>query len=247
MRTSLFNLNVDNLSKLETLQRIEEFVSSGSTHQHAVINVNKVIKAARDSDLRKIINNCDLINVDGIPLVWASRLLRKPIKERVAGIDLFLSLIEMANKQNWSLFFLGAKDETLNKTIEILRGKFPSLRISGYRNGYWNEAEEGEIAKKIRNLHPDILFVGISSPKKEYFLSKYLSMMKIPFAMGVGGAFDILSGKTKRAPLWMQNRGLEWFFRFIQEPRRLFRRYFIEGFSFLGILLKELFKLSKSP
>ena len=114
------------------------------------------------------------------------------------------------------------------------------MKIVGYRDGYWRRDEEAGVAEVIKNAQPDILFVGISSPKKEYFLSEYLGYMKVPFAMGIGGSFDVLAGETKRAPLWMQNCGMEWFFRFLQEPKRLFKRYFIEGPYFLKILSKEL-------
>lgn len=242
MRIDLFNINIDNLTMQETLQRIEEFINSRDYHQHIVVNVNKVIKANKDKILRKIINSCDLINADGMPLVWASKILGKPLKMRVAGVDLFLALIEVAAKKNWKLYFLGAKIDMLKKVVNDLAERYPSLKIVGCRDGYWAENEEARIVEDIKNTHPDILFVGISSPKKEYFLSEYLERMKVPLAMGVGGSFDILAGNAKRAPLWMQKYALEWFFRFLQEPRRLFKRYFVEGVYFIKILLKELIK-----
>jgi len=240
MRVNLFNINIDNLTMDETLQKIEGFVNSGAYHQHIVVNVNKVIKADKDRKLREIINRCDLINADGMPLIWFSKILGKPLKMRVAGIDLFFSLIEMAERKNWKLYFLGAKIKTLKKAMDILSTRYPLLRIAGCRDGYWAKEEERKIAEDIKDARPDILFVGISSPKKEYFLSEYLDEMQVPFAMGVGGSFDILAGKAKRAPAWMQRYGLEWFYRFLQEPRRLFRRYFIEGMSFINLFAREI-------
>jgi N-acetylglucosaminyldiphosphoundecaprenol N-acetyl-beta-D-mannosaminyltransferase len=241
MKINLFNISIDNLTMEESLQRIEGFVNSGISHQHVVVNVNKVIKADKDKRLREVINRCDLINVDGAPLVWFSKILGKPLKMRVAGTDLFFSLIEMAERKSWKLYFLGAKIKILKKAMDILRTKYPSLRIAGYRNGYWAKEEERKIAEDIKNAQPDILFVGISSPKKEYFLSEYLEGMRVPFVMGVGGSFDILAGEAKRAPVWMQRCGLEWFFRFLQEPKRLFKRYFIEGTGFANLCFRELF------
>lgn len=225
----------------ETIQKVEDFVNSGTCHQHIVVNVNKVIKADKDEKLREIINKCDLINADGMPLIWFSKILGKPLKMRVAGIDLFFSLIEMAERKSWKLYFLGAKIKTLKKVMDILSTKYPSLRIAGYRDGYWAKEEERKIVEDIKDAQPDILFVGISSPKKEYFLSEYLEEMRVPFTMGVGGSFDVLAGKAKRAPVWMQRYGLEWFYRFLQEPKRLFNRYFIEGLYFVKILFREVF------
>ncbi len=240
MKINLFDIGIDNFTMEETLEKIEEFINSGKPHQHIVVNVNKVIKANKDKELRKIINNCDIVNVDGLLLVWASKLLRKPLKERVAGIDLFMELIKVSVRKEWKPYFLGAKVETLKKAIDVLIGRYPLLKLAGYRDGYWQKDEEKRVVEDIRISRPDILFIGISSPKKEYCLSRYLKDMQVPFAMGVGGSFDVFAGDTKRAPLWMQNCGLEWLFRFFQEPKRLFKRYFIVGPCFIKILWREL-------
>ena len=242
MRRWLFGCHIDALTMKESLERVERFIQSGRPHQHVVVNVNKVIMADKDENLRNIINSCDLINCDGMPLVWASRLLGKPLPERVAGIDLFVALVERAAQKGWKVFFLGAKEEIVSKMLEIFTSRHPELQIAGYRNGYWTQEEESSIAEKIALSKPDILFVAISSPKKEYFLNKYQDMMNVPFTMGVGGSFDVVAGLTRRAPEWMQKSGLEWFFRFLQEPRRMFRRYFIDGLSFIGLIGREIRK-----
>lgn len=240
MRIKLFGCYIDNLTMAETLQKIEEFIESTTPHQHVVVNVNKIIKVSKDENLKNIINNCDLINADGMPIVWASRSLGKPLKERVAGIDLFEKLLRKAENKNWKVYFLGATDSIVKKLIQILKERHPALKIAGFRNGYWSDREEIEVVKRIRDSSCDILFVGVSSPKKEIFLKKYLKDLNVPFVMGVGGAFDLLAGKVKRAPGWMQNAGMEWFYRFLKEPRRLFRRYFVEGPHFLNLFFKEL-------
>jgi N-acetylglucosaminyldiphosphoundecaprenol N-acetyl-beta-D-mannosaminyltransferase len=240
-RITLMGCAIDNLSMEDTLQKIEGFIQTGKPHQHVVVNVDKLVKASRDPELRRIINECALVNVDGMPVVWASRLLGKPLKERVAGVDLFEALMRRAGEKGWRVFLLGAKEEVVSQVARVYQRKYPRLVLAGYRNGYWKgEAEEAQVVEQIRDARPDLLFVAISSPKKEQFLGRYQAEMKIPFAMGVGGTFDVAIGHVRRAPLWMQKSGLEWFYRFLQEPRRMFRRYFIEDMAFIRLFLKEL-------
>jgi N-acetylglucosaminyldiphosphoundecaprenol N-acetyl-beta-D-mannosaminyltransferase len=239
-RITLMGCSIDNLSMEETLQTIEGFIHTGKPHQHVVVNVDKLVKASRDPQLRQIINDCALVNVDGMPVVWASRLLGKPLKERVAGVDLFEALMRRAGDKGWRVFLLGAKEEVVSKVAATYQHKYPRLVLAGYRNGYWKgEAEEAQVVQQIRDARPDLLFVAISSPKKEQFLGRYQAEMKIPFAMGVGGTFDVAIGHVKRAPVWMQKSGLEWFYRFLQEPRRMFRRYFVEDMAFVWLFIKE--------
>ncbi len=238
-RIAMMGCLMDNLTMEETLQRIEGFIASGRPHQHVVVNVDKLVKASRDAELRRIINECALINVDGMPVVWAARLLGKPIKERVAGVDLFEALMQRAARNSWRVFLLGAREEVVSGVKQAYEQKYRGLTVAGYRNGYWNSEEEAAVVRQIAEARADLLFVAISSPKKEQFLGQYQEQMKIPFAMGVGGTFDVAAGRVKRAPLWMQKSGLEWFYRFLQEPRRMFRRYFIEDMAFVWLFVKE--------
>lgn len=239
-RLELMGCEVDNLDMEETLLRIEEFIHEGSPHQHVVINADKVVKAHRDPELRRIINECALINADGMPVVWASRLLGKPLKERVAGVDLFDALMRRAAEKGWRVYLLGAREEVVSGVMHLYEKRYPSLVFAGYRNGYWKAEEEASVAAAIGEARPDLLFVAISSPKKEQFLGRYQAEMKVPFAMGVGGTFDVAVGKVKRAPVWMQKSGFEWFYRFLQEPRRMFHRYFVEDMYFFWMLAKEM-------
>lgn len=238
-RITMMGCQIDNLSMEETLQTVEGFIQSGKPHQHVVVNVDKLVKAERDAELRRIINECALINVDGMPVVWASRLLGKPLKERVAGVDLFEALMRRSAAKGWRVYLLGAREEVVSEVKRLYEIKYPGLVVAGYRNGYWREAEEPGVVADITAARADLLFVAISSPKKEHFLGQYQGQMKIPFAMGVGGTFDVAVGRVKRAPVWMQKSGLEWFYRFLQEPRRMFRRYFIEDMAFFRLFLKE--------
>jgi N-acetylglucosaminyldiphosphoundecaprenol N-acetyl-beta-D-mannosaminyltransferase len=239
IRIQLMGCQIDNLTMEETVQAVDKFIASGTPHQHVVVNVDKLVKADRDPDLRRIINSCDLINADGMPVVWASRLLGKPLKERVAGIDLFEALMAQAPRKGWRIYLLGATEDVVTKVRSTYESRYPGLSIVGVRNGYWDPKDDAKVADDIAATKPDLLFVAISSPKKERFLGRYQATMKVPFAMGVGGTFDVAIGKVSRAPLWMQKAGLEWFYRFLQEPRRMFRRYFIDDMRFFGILLRE--------
>lgn len=242
VRVEIMDCRVDNLNMEETLQAVEGFVASGKPHQHVVVNVDKIVKANWDPKLREIINGCDLISADGMPVVWASRLLGKRLKERVTGIDLFERLVARAAERGWRVYFLGARQEVVKCTVLTLLGRHPTLRIAGYRNGYWKPEEEQDVVDAVKAARPDLLFVAISSPKKERFLGRYQAEMRVPFAMGVGGSFDVVCGLTKRAPMWMQRTGLEWFHRFLQEPRRMFKRYFVDGMYFFWLLAREMLK-----
>lgn len=238
-RITMMGCQIDNLTMEETLQKVEGFIQSGQPHQHVVVNVDKLVKAERDAELRRIINDCALINVDGMPVVWASRLLGKPLKERVAGVDLFEALMRRSADRQWRVYLLGAREEVVSEVKRLYELKYPGLTVAGYRNGYWSAEEEPGVVAQITEARADLLFVAISSPKKEHFLGQYQGQMKIPFAMGVGGTFDVAVGRVKRAPVWMQKSGLEWFYRFLQEPRRMFRRYFIEDMGFIRLFFKE--------
>jgi N-acetylglucosaminyldiphosphoundecaprenol N-acetyl-beta-D-mannosaminyltransferase len=241
-RIEMMGCMIDNLSMEETLQAIEGFIKTGKPHQHVVVNVDKLVKANRDPMLRRIINACALINADGMPVVWASRLLRKPLKERVAGVDLFEALMQRSAIKNWRVFLLGAREDVVSGVKKLYEDKYPGLVVAGYRNGYWRSDEESLVVEQIKAAKVDLLFVAISSPKKENFLSKYQAEMRIPFAMGVGGTFDVAVGKVKRAPTWMQKIGFEWFYRFLQEPRRMFKRYFVDDMAFFWLLAREILR-----
>jgi N-acetylglucosaminyldiphosphoundecaprenol N-acetyl-beta-D-mannosaminyltransferase len=155
------------------------------------------------------------------------------------GIDPFEALMRRAGDRGWRVFLLGAREEVVRAVCDTYRCRYPQLVIAGYRNGYWSEPEEAAVVAQIRASRAELLFVAISSPKKEQFLGRYQAAMQVPFAMGVGGTFDVATGRLKRAPRWMQRGGLEWFFRFLQEPRRMARRYFYDDLAFVWLLIKE--------
>jgi len=228
----------------ETLELIKEAIANNKQIHHVVVNAGKIVSMQNDLQLRQSVNDSDLINADGQAVVWASKILNKPLKERVAGIDLMENILELANNNKYKIFFLGAKEEIVKAVIEKYTKQFSKDIIAGYRNGYFNKEDETKIATEISKSGANILFVAISSPTKENFLYNNKKLLKnVNFIMGVGGSFDVVSGKVKRAPVWMQNSGLEWFYRFIQEPKRMWKRYLIGNSKFIYLVLKE--KLTK--
>ena len=239
----IFNCPIDALTMKETVQIIDNAIKEGKHIHHAVVNAAKIVKMQEDKELYNSIVNADIINADGMPIVWASRLLGKPLPERVAGIDLMQELIKLAYNRKYKIFFFGAKEEVVKKVVKKYSKEYSPEIIAGYRNGYYSEEEESLIAKQIAESRANILFVGISSPKKEKFLYKYKHILKnVNFIMGVGGSFDVIAGKIKRAPKWMQKYGLEWVYRLVQEPRRMWRRYLIGNTKFIILVIKEFLK-----
>lgn len=241
-RINFFGVNLDIITMQETLERISELIKNKESVQHVVVNVAKLVYAQKDEQLKEIINACPLINVDGAGVILGAKFLGIDIPERVAGIDLMEKLIEYSAQNGYRPYFFGAKEEIVKSVVEIYKEKYPELQIAGYRNGYYSEEEEANVVEAIKNSDADILFVAMGSPKKEIFLSKYSKAMEVPFTMGVGGSFDVVAGKVKRAPMWMQKLHSEWLYRLIQEPRRMWKRYFVTNSIFLGMILKEFFK-----
>tara|TARA_R100000935_G_scaffold36196_1_gene56947 strand:+ start:48641 stop:49336 length:696 start_codon:yes stop_codon:yes gene_type:complete len=229
----------------ETLALVSKAISENNQLHHVVVNAGKIVAMQKDAALRKSVNESDIINADGQAVVWAAKILGKPLKERVAGIDLMENLVELAHQENYKIFLLGAKEEVVQKVSEIYQEKYSAKLIAGYRNGYFTQEDEPQIAQQIANSGAQMLFVAITSPIKENFLYNHRELLKdVPFVMGVGGSFDVVSGLTKRAPVWMQNAGLEWFYRFLQEPKRMWKRYLVGNSTFIWLVLKEKFKRS---
>jgi len=222
----------------ETLDEIFRRLDEGKFTQHVVVNVAKLVKMQTDIHLRNAILACDIINIDGMGVVWGARFLGFDIPERVAGIDLFLNLLKLASERDEPVYFLGAKPEVIEQAVVNLKRRFPRLTISGWHDGYFWDNEH-DVVSDIHSLEASMLFVGISSPKKEQFINRWCDRLGVKFVMGVGGTFDVMAGITRRAPIWMQNAGLEWFYRVIQEPRRMWKRYLVTNSKFIWMLARE--------
>jgi len=238
----LLNTYIHDLTMSETISIIEQVIQKRQQIHHVAVNAGKIVAMQTDAELRESVNGSDVINADGQAVVWAAKFLGKPLKERVAGIDLMQNLVAKANELKHKVFFFGAKEEVVKKVVDLYSEKYSSDIVAGYRNGYYDKSEELTIAKAIANSGAQILFVAISSPTKELFLYQNRKQLQnVNFIMGVGGSFDVIAGKVKRAPIWMQKNGLEWFYRFLQEPRRMWKRYLVGNIKFLLLVFKERF------
>ena len=238
-RARIFGVWLDLLGMEQTLVRCKELIEECRPVQHVVLNASKVVLMEDVAGLREIIERCDLVSADGMSVVWAGRLLGAPVPERVAGIDLMERLLGLCESERWPVYFLGAKQDVLEAFTQVALAKFPHLVIAGTRDGYFDD--DAAVATEIGAARPRVLFVGMSSPRKEQFLSEHLRGMGPVFAMGVGGSFDVWAGQIRRAPVWMQRAGLEWFHRLSQEPRRMWRRYLVGNARFAGITVRERF------
>ncbi len=241
-RFNFIGIPLDNFSMSETLDRIENSIFKNEQIHHCVINAGKIVKMQSNKILQESVISSDIINADGMSVVWAGRFFGYKIKERVAGIDLMDNLVRLAHEKNCKCFFLGARNDVVKKIVVHYTEKYSNKIIAGYRNGYFENDQEKIIIDQIIKSKPNFLFVAITSPKKEIFLNKYKDELKsVNLIMGVGGSFDVISGKVKRAPLYMQKLGLEWFYRLVQEPRRMWRRYLIGNLKFIMIVFKARF------
>ncbi|TKJ37994.1 glycosyltransferase [candidate division LCP-89 bacterium B3_LCP] len=231
-----FKVRIDDINLQDTLSHCENFIRSRVPHQIVIVNVAKLVKARQDLNLRRIINDADLVGADGMPLVWLSKYMMQPIAGRVNSTDLMIELVRMAAEKGHSIYFLGAKPDVVRKVVDVFTDKYPNLNVAGFRDGYFKPDEEDQVADEIRESGADIIFLAFGSPKKEKFVGNYLYRMGVPVVHGVGGSFDVVAGVTKRAPVWMQNWGLEWFYRFLQEPGRMWKRYLITNLNFLFLV-----------
>jgi N-acetylglucosaminyldiphosphoundecaprenol N-acetyl-beta-D-mannosaminyltransferase len=241
-RAKVLGCSIDRVDIDTAVAYCEAVIQARGFAQHMAINVAKLVAMQQNESLRRGIERCELVTADGQPIVWASRLLRDPLPCRVAGIDLMEALIDRAGRKGYRVYILGATSEVLERAVERMRREHPTLELVGYRNGYYDDSEEAAVAASIAAAKPDILFVAMSSPRKEYFLARQAQAINVPFVMGVGGAIDVYAGLVHRAPVLMQRAGLEWLFRLAQEPRRLIKRYLITNPQFLMLLTQELLR-----
>lgn len=244
-RQLLFGLTMDGVRLDEAVERCSLAIQKHSPVLIGVLNAAKIVNLHRDPNLRDALLECNLLLADGQAVVWASQLLRKPLPERVAGIDLFEALLDLAHRQQRAVYLLGAKPDVLAALEFKVSQRWPGLRIAGSHHGYFNDAEAAQIATDIRSSKADMLFLGMASPKKEIFLRRYQHDLDVPVLHGVGGSFDVLAGLTKRAPLTWRRLGLEWAYRLLQEPRRLWKRYLVTNTAFIALTLRE--AVSPSP
>ena len=238
----LFSIPIHAMRMEEVLGRIDETIARRGKMQIGVVNAAKIVNMRRDDLLRRSVLASDLILADGISVVWASRLLGRPLPERVAGIDLMMGMFRSGDLRGYRIYCLGATEEVLDKVSSRLSTEFPNVRQVGRQNGYFSEEEQEGIAERIAAAKPDILLVAMTSPKKEKFLAMWSDRINVPVCHGVGGSFDVFAGNVLRAPEGWQRLGLEWLYRLKQEPRRLWRRYMVTNTLFCAMVLFEFLK-----
>ena len=237
---------IDQVTLAEAVSRVEGAIAGSGVFQQVSINAAKLVRYQKEDDLRAAVNGCDLITADGQSVVWAARLLGRPLPERVAGIDLMDALLVAAAHRGYRVFLLGARPAVLERAERAIVQRFPGIEIVGRHHGYFSPAEEAEVVGLIEEARPDILFIALETPAKELFLRRNRGRLAVPFAMGVGGAFDILAGVKRRAPRLLRRAGLEWLFRFVQDPRRLARRYVVGNSRFLWLVAREVVRERRS-
>jgi len=243
---AILGVPFDNVSTAETINAIDRMVASRQPHYLVTANVDFLVQAQEDVELRRILFDAHLVLCDGTPLVWASRLLGNPLLERVAGADLVPLLLRAAAEKGYRIFFLGATEESCTQAVNRLRKLHPKLIIADHYSPPFNkllEMDHDEIKRRILAAKPDLLFVSFGCPKQEKWIAMHYRSLGVPVSAGVGATIDFLAGTVKRAPVWMQRTGLEWIYRLAQEPRRLFKRYFKDLWVFGWKILGQLWQL----
>lgn len=241
-RIKFMNTEIDNLTMKETLDEIDKLILKNDKSYVVTPNVDHIVQLETDVELKNIYRDASLILADGKPLLWISKWYKTPIKEKISGSDLFPLLCEMAAKKGYSMFFLGAAEGVAAKAAENLKKKYNGLKIVGtYSPPYGFEKDEIESEKiidMVKEAHPDILILGLGSPKQEKFVYHYCKDLGVPISLGLGASLDFEAGNIRRAPKWMSDHGLEWLYRLIKEPKRMFKRYIIDDCKIVKLIIK---------
>jgi len=235
----LFGVPIEAVTMPEVLDRVDSVIANRESLDIGVVNAAKIVNMRKDPELAEAVLASDAIYADGMSVVWASRILGDPLPERIAGIDLMHGILERGRSKGYRVYCLGATQQVLGAVCDDFARSYPGIRIVGSNDGYFDEDEESQLAASIRDAKPDVLFVAITSPKKERFMAKWSDVMNVPVVHGVGGSFDVVAGVVERAPESWQRLGLEWLYRVKQEPRRLWRRYLITNALFCKLILVE--------
>ncbi|MDB6136889.1 MAG: glycosyl transferase, WecB/TagA/CpsF family [Verrucomicrobiales bacterium] len=240
-RVEFLGCPLDLMTTTELLEELKGVVASrGRARVIQFINANKIAQVHRDRGMGEIMRRADYVLADGMPLLPMGKMLGVRIPERIDGIGLMTRLLGWAEENGFSVFFLGAKDEVLQACVAKLRERHPKLKVAGMRDGYFKTPEAAGVAAQIREARADLVFLGMGSPMKEKFADEQVEAMGVSVIQGVGGSFDVMAGVVKRAPVWLQKLGLEWLFRIVQEPRRMFWRYAVTNFSCLRLFARAL-------
>lgn len=238
-RIKFMNTCIDNLTMSETLNEIDKLIQKKNCSYVVTPNVDHIVRLEKDVELQKVYKNASLILTDGKPLIWISKWYRTPIKEKISGSDLFPKVCELAANKNYTMYLLGAAEGVADTAARNLMKKYPGLNIVGtYSPPFGFEKNEQEINKikaQIKDVHPDILIVGLGCPKQEKFMYYHCKELGVPISFGLGASIDFEAGNIKRAPKWMSEHGLEWLYRITQDPKRLVKRYLVDDMKIVGL------------
>lgn len=241
-RIKFMNTDIDNLTMAETLNEIEKLIQKKNCSYAVTPNVDHIVRLEKDEELQKVYKNASLILTDGKPLIWISKWYKTPIKEKISGSDLFPRVCQLAANKNYTMYLLGAAEGVADTAARNLMKKYPGLNIVGTYSPPFgfekNEQEMNKIKTQIQDVHPDILIVGLGCPKQEKFMYYHCKELGVPISFGLGASIDFEAGNIKRAPKWMSNHGLEWLYRFSKEPKRLFKRYFVDDLKIIQVARK---------
>ncbi len=239
-RESLFGVRIHAMRMGDVLSVVDDTIAQRGRLLIGVVNAAKLVNMRRSTLLRDSVLSSDLVLADGMAVVWAMRLLGRRLPERVAGIDLMLGMLALGRDRGYRVYCLGATDDVSRATVDRIERDYPGVVVVGRRDGYFDPEQEADIVRGIKESNADILLVAMSPPKKEQFLARWFDELGVPVCHGVGGAFDVMAGKTKRAPVLWQRMGMEWLYRIVQEPRRMWRRYLVTNTMFGWMLLGEM-------
>lgn len=241
-RIKFMNTCIDNLTMAEALNEIDKLIQKKNCSYVVTPNVDHIVRLEKDEELQKVYKNASLILTDGKPLIWISKWYKTPIKEKISGSDLFPKVCELAANKNYTMYLLGAAEGVADTAAKNLMKKYPGLNVVGtYSPPFGFEKNEQEMIKiktQIQDVHPDILIVGLGCPKQEKFMYYHCKELGVPISFGLGASIDFEAGNIKRAPKWMSNHGLEWLYRFSKEPKRLFKRYFVDDLKIIQVARK---------
>ena len=241
-RIKFMNTCIDNLTMSETLNEIDKLIQKKICSYVVTPNVDHIVRLEKDEELQKVYKNASLILTDGKPLIWISKWYKTPIKEKISGSDLFPRVCQLAANKNYTMYLLGAAEGVADTAARNLMKKYPGLNIVGTYSPPFgfekNEQEMNKIKAQIQDVHPDIFIVGLGCPKQEKFMYYHCKELGVPISFGLGASIDFEAGNIKRAPKWMSNHGLEWLYRFSKEPKRLFKRYFVDDIKIIQVARK---------
>ena len=223
-----------------TVDRIVERIQAGQRGYLCTVNVAILMMMRDDPRLQRFVENAALVVADGQPLIWSARMLRRPLPERVTGVDLVERLCERAAREGLGVYLLGAKKDVVDTLAAKLRDRYPGLVLAGVADGYFGDGESEARARAVAASGAKILVVAMGVPRQEHFIEEYWDRLGVSFAIGVGGSFDVLAGLRKRAPEIVQRVGMEWAFRLVQEPRRLWKRYLLTNARFVSLMSREI-------